>query len=110
MLYEVITNHEFWSRIDDIPNHSYWSMHQSLKSELLEEAGRRAHRQLRRNGASQAQVDRLTRYLDPEKTGILTIGFARRFATYKRATLIFSDPKRLERLVNDPERPSYNFV
>ncbi len=100
-----LLNHEFWSRIDDIPNHSYWSMHQSLKSELLEEAGRRAHRQLRRNGASQAQVDRLTRYLDPEKTGILTIGFARRFATYKRATLIFSDPKRLERLVNDPERP-----
>ena len=50
-------------------------------------------------------MERLTRYLVPGEADILTIGFARRFATYKRATLLFSDPPRLKRLLNNPEQP-----
>jgi glycogen phosphorylase len=96
---------EYWRRIDDIPDHSFWSLRQSLKSELLEEVRRRAVLQHRRNGCSEAQIERLTRHLTPHETDALTIGFARRFATYKRATLLFSDPARLARLVNNPQRP-----
>ena len=95
----------YWDRIDDIADHSFWSLRQSLKSTLLEEVRQRVHLQHRRNGVSDALLDRQTQYLSPHETDILTIGFARRFATYKRATLLFSDPERLARLVNDPQRP-----
>ena len=61
--------------------------------------------QSRRNRCGEAQIDRITRFLSPHEADILTLGFARRFATYKRATLLFSDPARLERLLNDPQRP-----
>ena len=98
-------NEAFWEHIDRIPDHSFWSLRQSLKAELLEEAGRRVAHQHRRNGVSASQIDRLTKYLQPDETDVLTVGFARRFATYKRATLLFSDPERLERLLNDAERP-----
>ena len=98
-------NESFWDQIDEIPDHSFWSLRQSLKADLLQDAGRRVARQHRRNGISASQVERLTKYLQPDETDVLTIGFARRFATYKRATLLFSDPERLERLLNDPQRP-----
>lgn len=100
-----LLNEEYWERVEDIPNHSFWSLRQSLKSELLEDVRHRCTLQLRRNGASEALIERVTTLLSPHETDILTIGFARRFATYKRATLIFSDPDRLARLLNDPERP-----
>ncbi len=101
---ELLTG-DYWKRIDDIPDHSYWSLRQSLKAELLDDVRTRSTRQHRRNGVSEAQIERLTRNLQPECTDLLTIGFARRFATYKRATLLFTDPERLARLVNDPDRP-----
>jgi starch phosphorylase len=96
---------DFWQQVDAIPDHSYWSLRQSLKSELLDDVRQRLLHQLRREGCSPAHVERLTRYLKPQETDILVLGFARRFATYKRATLIFQDPERLKRLFNDPERP-----
>jgi glycogen phosphorylase len=96
---------EYWRRIDELPDHSYWSLRQSLKGELLENVRRRAVLQHRRNGCSEAQIERITRNLSPLQTDILTLGFARRFATYKRASLIFADPARLARLLNDPQRP-----
>ncbi|HKJ88700.1 MAG TPA: alpha-glucan family phosphorylase, partial [Gammaproteobacteria bacterium] len=83
----------------------FWSLRQTLKSELFAEARQRLIHQHRRNGATQAQIERLTQFLSPDRTDILTIGFARRFATYKRATLLFTDPERLARLVNDSQRP-----
>jgi starch phosphorylase len=100
-----LLNEEFWAAIDDIPDHSFWSIRQSLKSKLYRDIYRRISVQQRRNGTSPTQVERLTRHLTLPETDILTVGFARRFATYKRATLLFSDPERLARLVNDPERP-----
>ncbi len=100
-----LRNESYWRHIDEIPNHSYWSLRQSLKSKLLENALRRATLQHRRNGCSATQIERLTRYLAPDNIDTLVLGFARRFATYKRAALLFSDPGRLARLLNDPKRP-----
>jgi glycogen phosphorylase len=100
-----LTDERYWDRIEHIPDHSFWSLRQSLKAELLEEVRKRVTLQYRRNGYSDALIDRMTQYLLPHETDILTIGFARRFATYKRATLLFSDPKRLERMLNQADRP-----
>ncbi|MEJ2344733.1 MAG: alpha-glucan family phosphorylase [Gammaproteobacteria bacterium] len=100
-----LLNEGYWERIDEIPDHSFWSLRQSLKSELMQDVHQRITLQLQRQHSSAAQTERLTRYLNPDITDVLIIGFARRFATYKRATLLFSDPERLARLLNDPERP-----
>jgi starch phosphorylase len=100
-----LLNEEFWEGIDSIADHSFWSQRQTLKAELFAEARARLVTQLRRNGATQAQIERLTQYLQPDRTDILTVGFARRFATYKRATLLFTDPDRLARLINAADRP-----
>ncbi|MFQ5469444.1 MAG: alpha-glucan family phosphorylase [Gammaproteobacteria bacterium] len=99
-----LLHEDFWDAIDDLPDHSYWSVRQSLKSKLFDEVNKRVTKQYRRNGYSPTQIDKLTRYLTQD-ADILTVGFARRFATYKRAALLFSDPDRLARLVNNPERP-----
>jgi len=100
-----LSNRPYWERIDTISSHSFWSVRQTLKSTMLEAVAIRVRNQLRRNGEGESKIKRLTAYLDPQKPDCFTIGFARRFATYKRATLILSDPDRLARLVNNPERP-----
>ncbi len=102
---ELLSRHFWEHHIDAIPNHSYWSVLQSLKSEMLTDLRQRVIRRERRNGSSESAIERLTEHLKPDATDILTIGFARRFATYKRATLLFSDPERLARLLKNPERP-----
>jgi starch phosphorylase len=102
---EELLNSDYWERIDEIPDHSYWSLRQSLKTELFKNVLQRALLQYRRNGCSEALMERLTQNISVDEPDILTIGFARRFATYKRATLLFSDPERLKRLLNDAERP-----
>ena len=101
----ALTNEEYWERIEDIPHYTYWSLRQTLKTELFDELRRCITQQYRRNCASEAQIQRVTRYLGTGQDDILTLGFARRFATYKRATLLLSDPQRLARLCNDPDRP-----
>ncbi len=100
-----LLNENFWQQIDDIPDHSYWSLRQSLKADLQSEVRKRSLLQHRRNGSSQALIERYTRLLARHETDMLVIGFARRFATYKRATLLFSDPDRLARLLNNPKYP-----
>jgi starch phosphorylase len=96
----------FWQGfIDGIPNHVYISTRQILKAEMLEDVRRRAGIQYRRAGYAESVVNHITRFLTPHNLNTLVIGFARRFATYKRATLLFRDLGRLDRLVNDPERP-----
>lgn len=101
----ALRNSEYWERISEIPDHSYWSLRQQLKSELMSEVKRRAVIQHKRNCLSEAQILSLTRFLDTDNTDMLTVGFARRFATYKRATLLFSDPERLARLLTNKQRP-----
>lgn len=100
-----LTDKAYWERINSIPDHSYWSVHQSLKSTMLDTVKDRVTHQYRRNGLGEALIRRLTHQLEPNTRGPLILGFARRFATYKRAGLLFQDPQRLERLLNDPERP-----
>jgi starch phosphorylase len=100
-----MNSEEFWDCVDDIPDHRFWSLRQSLKSDLLADMEQRLYTQHRRNGCSEAQIDRITAHMNPAETDTLLIGFARRFATYKRATLLFSDPERLKRLLKDPDRP-----
>lgn len=79
-----------------------WRRHEGVRAELVHEARSRTAAARKRRGAPDGDVAQAWELLDPNA---LTITFARRFATYKRATLIFHDPERLERLVNDPERP-----
>ncbi len=96
---------DYWEIIDTIPDLRYWSTRQELKTQMLNYVRRRAIEQHRRNGVSAARIARMVEYLSESKADTLVLGFARRFATYKRATLLFRDPERLARLVNDPDRP-----
>ncbi len=101
-----LTDDLFWRRfIDDIPDHAYNSVREIQKAEMLEDMRRRAEVQFRRDGGNETIVREITHLLDPKRLNTLVIGFARRFATYKRATLLFRDLPRLARLVNDPEHP-----
>jgi len=100
-----LLNPDYWHCIQAIPNYGFWNVRQLLKEKMLEAVHGRLVEQHRRNGISESQIRRLTNYINPRNTDVLTVGFARRFATYKRATLIFSDHGRLKRLLNNIERP-----
>ena len=100
-----LTTEEFWTRVDSIPEHLFWSVRQTLKSRMLETIRTRLVRQWERNGASDGEIARMTRFIDPRDPNILTVGFARRFATYKRATLLFENLDTLRKLVSDEGRP-----
>jgi starch phosphorylase len=91
-----------WEGVAHIPDGDLWRVHQQRKAALIEFARARLARQRMRVGEGGPQVAAAARLLDPEA---LTLGFARRFATYKRATLLFRDPERLARLLGDPKRP-----
>ena len=91
-----------WETVSGIPGAELWAQHENARAEMLELVRDRLARQLSRQGAAPAAVEQAAHVLDP---GTLTIGFARRFATYKRATLIFHDQERLKRILDDPERP-----
>ena len=99
---EHLTEPEFWRGVIDIPDAQLWETHQKLKLRLIEFVRERVRRQRQRLGESPESIRRVNRILDPE---ILTIGFARRFATYKRGTLLLTDKERLKRLLNDTTRP-----
>lgn len=101
-----ITDQRFWRDfIDRLPDHVFLSVHKLMKAEMLEDARRRATIQYRRNGCTESVVRDITHCMDPDNPDVLVIGFARRFATYKRATLLFRDLERLIRLLGDPQRP-----
>src|SRR5277367_3744120 len=91
-----------WEGIENVDDGELWETHLSLKSQLLEFVRRRAVEQAERRFESREVLQRLGRVLGPDA---LTIGFARRFATYKRANLILSDIEGLASMVNDPKRP-----
>lgn len=93
---------EFWRGVYDIPDEAIWETHQKLKLRLVDFARQRVRVQRERLGESPEKIRATARLLNPE---VLTIGFARRFATYKRATLLFQDPDRLYKLLSNTERP-----
>ena len=88
-----------------IPDHLLWSVHQSIKAQMLHLVRFRVTQQHARNHGSEAHLDRMLKLADPANPNVLTIGFARRFATYKRATLLFEDLGWLREIVSDPKRP-----
>ncbi len=92
----------FWKRTDHIPDVDLWEAHQRQKLELMIFARNRLRHQFARHGESPSTLEELEDVLD---VGTLTIGFARRFATYKRAGLLFSDMDRISRLLWNKERP-----
>jgi len=100
-----LLNEEYWERLDEIPDYHYWSIHKALKQQLLQRVHESIVEQQRRNGISDAVVRRMVRHVDGSDQDVLVMGFARRFATYKRALMLFADRDRLARLLNDPEQP-----
>lgn len=100
-----MNNEDFWNCIDDIPSHRFWSLRRELKTALLNDVHKRLVHQYTRNNYSETSIAQITKYTHPHNSNILVLGFARRFATYKRAHLLFYDIERFERLVNNPEKP-----
>jgi starch phosphorylase len=99
---DQLTDTDFWRKVIDIPDEDIWSTHLALKGRLFDFIRQRLRTHRTRLGESPESIRHLSRLGNPE---VLTIGFARRFATYKRATLLFSDLDRLRRLLSNTERP-----
>ena len=93
---------ETWKRIRNIPNNKLWAVHLERKEKLIEIIKENTTNRLRRNGVSYEEIREITSGLNAND---LIIGFARRFATYKRATLIFNDLERITQILNDSSRP-----
>lgn len=91
-----------WEKVDKIPDEELWQIHKIRKEKMIAVARKRYRNQLSRYGADITVLNSVDKILDPE---VLTIGFARRFATYKRAFLIFEDLDRIAKIINDPHRP-----
>jgi starch phosphorylase len=99
---EHLLEPEFWTRIRDVPDAALWAAHRSQKERLIRFVRERVRQQAARHGRSPDELRQIEGLLDPQA---LTIGFARRFATYKRAVLILSDLDRLRTLLSEPARP-----
>ncbi len=93
---------DFAERVMAIPDEPFWAAHQEQKKRLIELTRDRLMEQFARHGRSPDELAGIDSFLNPDH---LTIGFARRFATYKRAALIFRDMERLKRLVVSDQRP-----
>ena len=92
-----------WMRAEQIPGEELWRTHERRRERLVGFARACLRSRLRSRGAGQTEIASVEEVLDPEA---LTIGFARRFATYKRGTLLLRDPARLEKILNAPGRPA----
>ncbi len=99
---DEIVDKELWDGIDRIPDEEFWQIHQRCRERLVGFARKSLKRQLERRGAFHTELGRAEEVLDPEA---LTIGFARRFATYKRGNLLMRDPERLIKLLNNSQKP-----
>ncbi|CCO08190.1 alpha-glucan family phosphorylase [Desulforamulus hydrothermalis] len=91
-----------WQNVYSIPDQELWETHQVLKGRMIKFVQNNIYRRMDRNFQPLELIRECAGYLSKD---VLTIGFARRFATYKRAYLLFTDKERLARLVNNPERP-----
>jgi glycogen phosphorylase len=100
--WESSARSQTWDEIESVDDGELWETHLSLKTHLLDFVRRRAREQAERRDESPGELKRLGKVLSPDA---LTIGFARRFATYKRANLLLADMQRLAAMVNDPKRP-----
>jgi starch phosphorylase len=99
---QEIRNQNYWDKIYDIPNDVFWRVMQQMKEEMIQHVRRSYQDRIDRYGDGYAGYPRSEEIL---QSNILTIGFARRFAPYKRSLLFFNDIERLKQLMNHPERP-----
>jgi starch phosphorylase len=93
---------KLWQKIENIPDPELWRVHCARRRRLVYFIRERLSKQLIEKGASPLLIGQSQEALNPE---VLTIGFARRFATYKRGNLVFRDMDRLKKLLNDTSRP-----
>lgn len=93
---------KLWDKVDSIPDEELWRNHENRRAELVVFARECLVEALQEQGASPMEIERSKEILNPQ---VLTIGFARRFATYKRATLFLRDLKRLKKILTNPHRP-----
>jgi len=91
-----------WESVDQIPDEEFWRIHQRCKEQMIVFARSRLKAQMQRRGTYHTELNHAEEVLDPEA---LTIGFARRFASYKRGNLLLKDPNRLMKLLTDQDRP-----
>jgi len=105
-----LTDPVCWRQVDAIPDAQFWNIHQGLKAQMLHLVRYRIREQNARNQGSEAHLDRIFKLADPSNPSVLTIGFARRFATYKRATLLFQNLDWLREIIANPERPPVLFI
>ncbi|HEX5005679.1 MAG TPA: alpha-glucan family phosphorylase, partial [Hyphomonadaceae bacterium] len=96
------TNYKMWDKVDRIPDSELWRSHERRREHLINFVRERLRIQFERRGSTAGDKNRIGEILDPEA---LTIGFARRFATYKRATLLMRNPERLIKLLTNRDRP-----
>ena len=97
-----IYNDETWERINNIPDEKLWAVHMERKRKLIDLVKKSTTQRLHRCGYSYQEIEKITSKLSEN---VLTIGFARRFATYKRATLIFKDLERITQIFSNENRP-----
>jgi starch phosphorylase len=102
---ERLSDRDFWHALTKVPDIDFWETAQQVKARMLDGVRARLRREYRAKDLNPAQLRRITRLLDPEQPNVLTLGFARRFATYKRASLMLRDRERLVRLISSEERP-----
>ena len=99
---DTIYDDTTWEKIVDIPNSELWKAHVDRKIKLLQLVKENVTNRLKSSGVGYEEIKDIVSKLDPNA---LTIGFARRFATYKRATLIFRDLERITQILNDQDKP-----
>jgi len=99
---EAVEDDKLWLRIEEIPDTEMWRVHVRRREWMIAALRRRLREQLKGRGAPPAEIKAADEVLDPEA---LTIGFARRFAPYKRATLLFRNPERFKALLTTKQRP-----
>ncbi|MBC8141256.1 MAG: alpha-glucan family phosphorylase [Armatimonadetes bacterium] len=99
---ENLANPDFWTKIDTIPDAELWNAHETNRARMVEWARSYQTAKYERRGASEREIEEAHEILDPN---ILTIGFARRFATYKRGNLLMRDVDRLKAILNSTDKP-----
>ena len=95
-------DHSIWERVKDIPATELWHTHERRRERLVAFVRNRLRKQFERKGVIGEELEVANEVLDPN---VLTIGFARRFATYKRATLLFKDIERLTKILTNKSKP-----
>ena len=102
---ERVSDESLWQELQAVDDSRFWRVSQQIKARMLVSVRARLQHEYATKGLSPFQLREVVKYLDPANPNVLTIGFARRFATYKRASLLLRDPERLARLFAHQGRP-----